>query len=53
MSLNIQDPAQFRENIRKKIMDTIQDQNILHTIADKHNIQPETVAVNMEKGVFN
>jgi len=53
MSLNIQNPVQFRENIRGKIMENMQIQNILQKIADKLGITQETVAANMEKGVFN
>ena len=53
MSANIQNPTQFRENIRNKIIQILDEQNILQKIADVHGIQTDTVAINMERGVFN
>jgi transcription elongation factor S-II len=53
MSYTIQNPTEFRENIRKKIADTLTELDILQKIADKNGIQPETVVINLEKGVFN
>ena len=53
MSYNIQNPESFRANIRNKMSDKLGELNILKRIAEKHCIKPDTVAVNMEKGVFN
>ena len=53
MAFNIQNPNQFRENIRIKIMQILKEHQILQKIADKHDILPETVSTNLEKGVFN
>jgi hypothetical protein len=53
MALTIKNPTQFRENIRNKIVITLQTSNSLQIIADRNNITPETVASNIEKGIFN
>ena len=53
MSFKLQNPEQFRENIRKKISTILSDRNILQKIADIHNITPDVVSINFEKGVFN
>ena len=53
MSFKLQNPEQFRENIRKKISALLTDKNILQQIADKHSITPTVVAINFEKGIFN
>ena len=53
MSITIQNPDQFRKNIRAKIKSTLSDTGILQKVADTHGIQPETVVINLEKGVFN
>ena len=53
MSFKLQNPDQFRENIRKKISTLLTDKNILQQIADKHSITPNVVAINFEKGIFN
>lgn len=53
MSFKLQNPEQFRENIRKKISTLLTDKNILQQIADKHSITPTVVAINFEKGIFN
>jgi DNA-directed RNA polymerase subunit M/transcription elongation factor TFIIS len=53
MSFKLQNPEQFRENIRKKISTLLTDKNIMQQIADKHSITPTVVAINFEKGIFN
>lgn len=53
MSFTLQNPTQFRENIRKKISETLNSKNILQQIADKHGISPTIAVINFEKGIFN
>jgi len=53
MSFNIQNPEQFRKNIRNKISILLTNKEILQQIADNHKITPVTVAINFEKGIFN
>jgi uncharacterized glyoxalase superfamily metalloenzyme YdcJ len=53
MSYAIQNPTEFRENIRTKIKKTLTDLDILQKIADRHGIKPDTVVINLEKGVLN
>jgi hypothetical protein len=53
MSLNIKNPTQFRENIRTKLSAMLGDLDLLQLIAKQNSITEETVAINIEKGVFN
>ena len=53
MTLNIQNPTNFRENIRAKIADVLTENQVLDKIAEKHGILSEIVVSNFEKGVFN
>lgn len=53
MSLKINDPEEFRKNIRTRITAVLAESAILDKIVEKHNIPIENVAINLEKGVFN
>jgi len=53
MSLKINNPEEFRKNIRTKITAVLAESAILDKIVEKHNIPIENVAINLEKGVFN
>ena len=53
MSLTIPNPTQFRDNIRNKLAVMLTDLQLLQPIADKNEITKETVALNVEKGIFN
>lgn len=53
MSFKLQNPIQFRVNVRVKISETLTASNILQKIAEKNKIPPENVVLNLEKGVFN
>ena len=53
MSFKLQNPEQFRENIRKKISTLLIDKNIMQQIADKNSVTTNVVAINFEKGIFN
>ena len=53
MSFKLQNPEQFRENIRKKIAEKLTELNLLQKIADAQKVNQKVVSVNMEKGVFN
>lgn len=50
MALKINNPEQFRQNIRDKITGVLEKSGILDKIT---KMKREDVAVNMEKGVFN
>lgn len=53
MSFKLQNPEQFRENIRKKIALKLTEMDLLQKIADSHNTNQIVVSSNMEKGIFN
>jgi len=53
MSFKIKNPTQFRENIRGKIQEILSANELLQKIAEKHDIDEETVSTNIEKGIFN
>jgi transcription elongation factor S-II len=53
MSFKIQNPDQFRENVRKKIALKLTESDLLKKIADANSINSEVISINMEKGIFN
>jgi transcription elongation factor S-II len=53
MSFKIQNPTQFRDNIRIQIQRVLSENDLLQKIADKHHISKDTVSINIEKGIFN
>jgi transcription elongation factor S-II len=53
MSLKLQNPEKFRENIRNKIMVKLTESGLLQKIADAQKVNKLVVSINMEKGVFN
>jgi transcription elongation factor S-II len=53
MSFKLKNPAQFRENIRTKIQQSMSFDGLLQKIAAKREVDEETVSTNIEKGIFN
>lgn len=53
MSLKINNPEEFRQNIRTKITAVLSESGILDKIVEKHKMPRDNVAINLEKGVFN
>jgi transcription elongation factor S-II len=53
MSLKLQNPEKFRENIRNKIAIKLTESGLLQKIADAQKVNKLVVSINMEKGVFN
>jgi len=52
MSIKLQNPSEFRENIRTKLRVKI-DPGVLRSIASRNKTTEESILINMEKGVFN
>ena len=53
MSFKLQNPNQFRDNIRIKIRDTLEENGILQTMLENNEIDEIAISTNIEKGIFN
>lgn len=53
MAFKLQNPNQFRENIRIKIRDTLEENGILQTMLENNEIDEVAISTNIEKGIFN
>ena len=53
MSFKLQNPNQFRENIRIKIRDMLEENGILQTMLENNEIDEVAISTNIEKGIFN
>ena len=53
MSFKLQNPQEFRKNIRAKIRDSLNASELLKPMTEKLSMEESKIVDNLEKGVFN